>query len=184
MKQIFNFLSKNLLIFSLVVLVFLLILSFRWLQYLPDEHCLKYLYLPLKDGLNIVIVVIGIYYFVEHKNDDRATKKYLETIANRVITRVENERMYYINDEADINYIRVQQRIIKNELDLLKQCAETYGYEKEITHSKEKFNEYWDSISEEITNLEKLKNMDNILRNNVTMLINDMETISLKLYKQ
>lgn len=148
-----------------------------------DNSYIKYFCVPFKDILNIAIVVLAVYYFVEYKNDKRATKKYLESLCNQIIKRVENPRMYIIKNEKDIMYVRVQQRIIFNEIDLLMKKANEFQYEDDIKYCKEKFDEYWEFISDNITDMRMITRLEPQIHDRLAKLVNRCETISLKLYE-
>ena len=148
-----------------------------------DNSYIKYFCVPFKDILNIAIVVLAVYYFVEYKNDKRATKKYLESLCNQIIKRVENPRMYIIKNEKDIMYVRVQQRIIFNEIDLLMKKANEFQYEDDIKYCKEKFDEYWEFISDNITDMRMITRLEPQIHDRLAKLVNRCEYILLKLYE-
>ena len=139
-----------------------------------DNSYIKYFCVPFKDILNIAIVVLAVYYFVEYKNDKRATKKYLESLCNQIIKRVENPRMYIIKNEKDIMYVRVQQRIIFNEIDLLMKKANEFQYEDDIKYCKEKFDEYWEFISDNITDMRMITRLEPQIHDRLAKLVNSI----------
>ena len=163
-------------------LLILSVLSF-FICLITENSYIKFFYIPFKDILNIAIVVLAVYYFVEYKNDKRATKKYLESLCNQIIKRVENPRMYIIKNEKDIMYVRVQQRIIFNEIDLSMKKADDFQYEDDIKYCKEKFDEYWEFISDNITDIKMITRLEPQIHDRLAKLVNRCETISLKLYE-
>lgn len=168
-------------IFIILLFVFVGVYSF-FLQQFPDSCSLKYFQIPFNDLLNIIVLSFVVYWFVECKNDKRKQKDSLANIALRLIQRVSNSRMYHIEDQRDIYHIRVVQRIIYNELSMLKKYENEYGYSKDIEYCKEQLGFYWDIISENIYDMQKLQEMENVLENYLACIINRIENITLKIY--
>lgn len=173
---------NNALKFCVCMCVVLSIVNFKWINELESNNSFRYFFVPFHELVNIFVVSIVVYYFVEVKNDERATKKQLEGIANKLIKRAENTRLFNVQNTEDINFIRIEQRIIFNEIADLEKCAESFGYEDEIRHCKSNFNLYWQTISDNIYDVDNLRNMKMRLHTYLAVVINTAEDISLKLY--
>ena len=169
--------------FGKVILAIIVIAFNVYLHSLPDSCYLKYFYVPFKDGLNICIIGWVVYYFVEYKNDRRAKKKFLENLCNRMILRLEDSKMHNICDSETIAFVKIRQRIIFNEIDLLEREAGTFNYQREAEYIKDNFKEYWEFVSENISDIEELQKIEPLLHNKLALVINKIETISLKLYE-
>jgi hypothetical protein len=151
---------------------------------LSDIHALKFFLVPFRDILNIFFISGVVYFFVEYKNDTRGTKKFLETIASRMVKRIEDTRMYHIRDKADIGYVRIVQKLVSNELSILEKCSKDFGFEEEAVYCREKFTKYWDLVSDHIENIKKYEELEIELQNHIVNLISNIEFITLKLHKK
>lgn len=165
-----------------ILLIIVIAIDF-YLYTLPEKNYWKYFYVPFKDGLNICIIGWVVYYFVEYKNDRRAKKKFLENLCNRIISRLEDVRMHHICDADTLAFVKIRHRIIFNEIYLLEKEAGTFNYHQEAEYIKDNLNEYWDLVSDNITNIEEMQKIEPLLHNKLALLINKTETISLKLYE-
>lgn len=167
----------------LVGLVIITVISAGYLNQLPNECWIKYFCIPFKEIINIVVVVVAVYYFVEYKNDTRETKRHLDDLCEKLLNKLADDRMHIIRNKEDIMYLRVQQRIIKNELYLLKKRADKFGYVEDIDYCVENFEKYWNLISTHINDFSTLRKLDINLQNQLAYVVNRIETISLNLYK-
>lgn len=167
----------------LVAVLVCLVGMSRFLYTLPDECWYKYFMIPFADLLNIAVAGFVVYFFVEYKNDRRATKQYLYNLCERIIERVSNPRMYSINSKDDIAFVRVEQRIIFNEIDILLKEAEIFGYKNDADYVRSHMAKYWSLVSDNLNNLDSLKKIQSDLSNELACMINKTETISLILYK-
>lgn len=168
-----------------IIVLFLVIIanSIYCLNCLDEKYWGKYFCVGFGDLLNILVLGIVIYVFVEYKNDSRSKKVFLEHVAYRIIAHLEDERMYRISKNQDVNYIRVKQKLIFNELDILKHCSGEFDFENDIIYCKTMFKEYWDIVSDNIGSLHKLKDKEIDLHNKLVNLIGKIENITLNLYK-
>ncbi len=177
LKKIVN--KKIALILSWVIYVGL---SF-YLSFCGIDTCLKYFGVPFKDLLNILVLSLVVYLFVEYKNDERSRKQSLDWVIKKVISRLEDPRMYKIIQNSDVEHIRITQRSINNEIDIIKDCAVVFCYEEEAKYCQDAFKEYWAFLSEHLSDTEYLAKSETTLFNIISNIIWRLEVIAVNLHK-
>ena len=175
---------NNAIKYCVTICVIFMLISVFGINGLPEGNFFKYFFIPFHELVNILVLSIVVYYFVEFKNDERATKKQLEEITNRIIRRLENQRMLNIKNKDDVDFIRIEQRIIFNEIASLEKYANKFDYELEIKRCKNIFGEYWHFVSENIYDFKELNDKRIRLHSYLANVINSAEEITLKLYNR
>ena len=90
--------------------------------------------------------------------------------------------MFHIENEQDIRHNLIAYRIISNELEILKLCEDEFSYKDDLVYCVDNLKEYWNIMSEDIHNAEKLKKKEIVLENHLACVINKIESIMMKLY--
>lgn len=162
--------------------VVVVILSF-YLNFCKLDTCLKYFNVPFKDLLNILFLSLVVYFFVEYKNDERSRKQSLDWVIKKVISRLEDPRMYKITQGSDVDHIRITQRSINNEIDIIEDCAVVFCYEEEAKYCQDAFKEYWAFLSDHLSDTEYLAKSETTLFNIISNIIWRLEVIAVNLHK-
>lgn len=170
---------------SCTVLAFIGIASvnYAYLYELPQGSALRYFYLSFSDLFNILVLSSVVYYFVEYKNDKRTRKAFVEGIANRIISYASDEKMFKVVCKEDIKHIRITQRMISNELDILEKFADEFSFCSELEYCKEQIKIYWDIISDNINDINSLMLLESSLQNHLANVVNKVELITSKLHR-
>ena len=174
--------KNKLLIFTIVAILSIFWYGLYVSNTMGGEEQRPYLYVSFSELLNIVILGGVLYWYTEGKNDERRTKDMVTSLVKTVSNDVNNEQLYDIDNGDDVTFIRIKQRSIKNRLDIISGYANRFDYEKEINYSKCKFDEYWNSISENIDNMERLKDMKHVLYDKLMLVSDGTERILVRLY--
>lgn len=169
----------------ITVLIFIIIavVNYVYLYELPQCNKLRYFYLAFSDLFNILVVSSVVYYFVEYKNDKRTRKAFVEGIANRIILYASDEKMFKIRTNEDIKHIRITKRMISNEIDILEKFSDEFGFNADIEYCKEQIGVYWDTISDNINDINSLTFLESSLQNNLANVVNKVELITSKLHR-
>lgn len=178
-----NFIRNNFVRFLICVLGLIALSSFALFS-LPNNCFLKYFIVPFGDLLNILLLSGVIYWFVEYKNDKRSEKAFMERVARNIIDRVSEPRMYMIKGSEDVRHILIIQKLIFNELDMLRRCENEFQYKADVDYCIDQLKAYWDFISDHVEDLQFLQNNSNILENHLVNLIARVEYITLMFYEQ
>jgi len=168
---------------KLMMLWLIMVGASFYLHFCETDSFLKYFYIPFKDLLNILVLSIVVYIFVEYKNDERSRKQSLDHLIKKVISRLEDPRMYKISQDSDVNHIRIIQKSINNELNIIKGCAVDFCFEEEANYCQETFKEYWYFISEHLNEIDYLSKSETKLLNDIVNIIWRLEVVTVNLHK-
>lgn len=174
--------NKGKIIFVVGAVLLLIAIQFFIIYPLPEASRAKYFLVKFSEILNIVVLGIVAYLFVEYKNDTRAQKMLILQIIDRAIQRCSDDKMYNINNKDAISYVTYSQRGLINELNLIARSAEKYGYQVEVAYCIKKHGEYWGKISDRMSSFDKLAEVKPFISSDLQLLINKLEEISFKIY--
>jgi hypothetical protein len=134
----------------------------------------NYFYVPFANAIYIVVFVwIGVVVSKAHtKVADK--KRMIEKTIQNIIDTIHLEKMAEINSEDKLNRIKLLQRSIDNDFRRLKMFSEEFDYSENLEYSVNNFKNYWDCVSNHITDMEHLRtsriDFENYLLNSVNKL--------------
>jgi len=136
---------------------------------------------PLYAILNIVIAILFAYYLSQRNTDRRKKITLLENVIDKLIHVLDIECLCNICDESDIEHIRIAQRSAQNKIALLKDFEKDFKIEKEVTYIKQKFDSYWEIVSNHLNDVNHLKNSKKELVSSITAVIDKLEYLVIRI---
>ena len=140
-----------------------------------------YFVTPLYAILNIGIAIYFAYYLNQKNNKDVKQKQQLETFLNKMLSEFDSN-LDGITNLDEIRKIRVSYRVFRNRVNTLERMCGSMLETDDISYIKEKLECYWDTISENITDIEALKRENTNIQNIVANITNRVEEMVFKLY--
>lgn len=135
----------------------------------------------LLDILNLIFIAVFTYFLVELKSDERKRKECIENLINKLYLLLDDSRLYKIENEEHLNYIRIVQRSIKSKIGVLRDF-DCKNIKLDVEHISNEFEEYWKIISEDVNDINKLKELKNTLFRHINNIQNNLDEIIVKLY--
>lgn len=148
------------------------------------EDKIEYFKVPFYHLLNISIAFLFAFFVTQRKNDERKQKDMHEKLINKIYNAIDNEKMYIINSEEDLKYITITRRGIRNRMDLLEKQTMRWIKKDDVAYLKNEFNDYWDILSEHISDIEYLKKSQDVLYKNIGNITYKLQEMLLNLYTE
>lgn len=151
-----------------------------------DTSCcslLKYFALSFGEWLNIVVVTSVVYFFVEYKNDKRIRIKFAVMVIDKIILKLEDQRLYKINDIEDRAFVTLSYRSLDNYLGLLSEHKYELAVDREVDYCIKELESYWDFVSNHFDDFDYLIKSENDLLKHVENIKYKLNKIMSELYK-
>lgn len=158
----------------------LIISATLWIKYniINNE---KFLIAPLYSIITILIAVVLTFFFNQFLIEKRRKKENLLRVVQKTIVELD-EPCLIINSEHDIIATRMLQQSIRNHIKMLSENKLFSKNNKKLLGLVEKdFNEYWDFISEHISDVDYLKKSQSTLNKHIQNAKNKLDEISLNI---
>ena len=136
----------------------------------------------LGDVLSIVItgiVLFNLTNIISAKG--KKTEIFVELI-EKLQSNLQNEKMYNINSEDDIDFVRLRIRKISNNISCI-QTMEMGKTDKQVEYIANKFKDYEDKFSNHITDLGYLQKSKIDFKNDMDLIDNKCDEIIVELYR-
>ena len=107
---------------------------------------------------NVIIAVGVTYYLTQRKSDDRKTKEFIFDIVDQIQQYALQPSLYTFKDippEQKILLLNI--RHIRSKIDVLKQYAEKYGYQKVIEDLENNFDSFQNLMAIHYADIDYLK---------------------------
>lgn len=148
-----------------------------------NECISDYFVIPLYAIINIVIAIYFAYYLNQKNAFKNKKRDYLEHFINKILCDLNDNRIVCINNDEALDYVRIFQRTFKNRITMLKRYCKELINDDDLQYIEDNFNNYWYSVSENIYDIEKLRDLDHILKNYISIINNRLEKIIFELYQ-
>ena len=136
---------------------------------------------PLYSIITIIIALVFTFFFNQVLIEKRRKKENLLRIVQKTIVELDSPCLI-IKSRNDIAATRLLQQSIRNHIKMLLENKLFSQKNKELLELVEKdFNDYWDLISEHITDLNYLKKSESTLSKHIQNAKNKLDIISLNI---
>lgn len=162
------------------VLLFITLAFFfgLWIKY-NIENNETFLIAPLYSILTIIIALVFTFFLNQTLIEKRRKKENLLRIVQKTILELETPCLI-IKNESDIKSTRLLQQSIRNHIKMLQDSKLLSSKNKKLIDLVEKdFNEYWDFLSEKITDIDYLIKSELTLSKHIQNAKNKLDKLSL-----
>lgn len=114
-------------------------------------------------------MVIFISYFLTQRRNDK--RKYIDTVQvviQRIFEILKSEKLHTITTKDDVNFVRITQKRIDNELKVLQENIDSAECLEKVNYIKTQFDAYWNLVSNHIDDVTHLANSNRDLLNYIT----------------
>ena len=150
----------------------------------PENRFISYFTLPFSTILTFSVALLFTCFFTQERVKERKRIDVFFDILQGMETLLQDER-FVIRKEEDLEgFVRIQQRTIKNKIDLLnrdKGFLQKYGIESAMECISTQFTNYWDLVSNHIDTPE-LYALNKDYVNSISKIIDRIEEIKYALY--
>lgn len=131
----------------------------------------------------LIVALVITYYFTKKDQDDNNKKAILLDLIHKFEDLVNDEKLFNIGKETDMQYVLMKKRQISNYIRILKSIANNFNIQEEVAFIEEKANEYNSIIGEHQDDLEYLKKSQNQLMRPLELISTKLFETMIKLYK-
>lgn len=132
--------------------------------------------------LTILVTLFVSYWLTNSNQNEKNQKEIFLHLMEKTQELVNEESMYKINANSDINVILMQKRKMNNNVTIMKKYAEKMLISDEIRFIDEKFQEYANIIGNHQDDLEYLEKSDKDLRRLLELIDWKLQEAMLKLF--
>lgn len=154
------------------------------------EYCgnlplwIKYFTVPFYNILSIFVAIYISYYLVQNRTDKRRLNDIINKIIDRLFEVLSDDRLHTIKTKEDIDFVRITQKRIINQIELLEKNLSNDAMLENVKYMKEQFTAYWDLISNHIGDVEHLGKSQKDLLNYITNMEGRLSALMILLYKE
>lgn len=142
-----------------------------------------FLIAPAYTILNLLVAVVFAYYLAQRKNDERKLKEKAEDLIDKIQIAINDERSYRVTTKQDVDCLKIRQRTISNQIDILFSLKDKLSCTGNIEYIKEKYIEYKELTGNHIEDLEYLTKSEKDLLNKILLIDNKLDEMKMDLYK-
>lgn len=147
------------------------------------KHEADFFCVSLEAFINVIIAVGVTYYLTQRKSDDRKTKEFIFDIVDQIQQYALQPSLYTFKDvppEQKILLLNI--RHIRSKIDVLKQYAEKYGYQKVIEDLENNFDSYQNLMAIHYADIDYLKKSTEEIAKWMQNIDSRCDQLRLKLY--
>jgi hypothetical protein len=173
-----NFIKKNWYFIAIIIILIV------WSVFNIIYDIQGFFKASLFNVFTIFVTSFFAYVLTGNKESSNRKRRIAESFIEKLLDELDY-KMYVINDENDVGYIRITQRSIFSHIKLLKEILDKLEMKEEIKdveYIQERFDNYWTFVSEHIDQKNYLRDSKTTLQNIIVVIRGKLENILTNLY--
>lgn len=145
--------------------------------------------ITISQSLTLIIAITIAFWATQQKNEQRKAKEHAEQLIIKLQTIVvNNDFIHFVVPKDDKEYeekrqqILIRNRKIKNYISILKEYSKTLGFEKEINYVEQEYNNYYEFVSDKLSDMDYLSKSTSQLNKHAENIDSKCESIIMGLY--